>query len=301
MALLYFLNGAKLRLIIFPLVRHHHLRGNEAFWWNEIMLCPTLHSWSGCPVAIQLGIFFFFCGIPQQDKAFYSLVSSLLYYIILCIPLFCEGGERARVPRYPSGISRRGGLWEKIVNIRRGERERYGRRRKGRETSRWKSACAGSKEGGRLHWSSNSRESVSSFRFRSAAVVRLSLLFLHLSTHRYTQPPPSSSSNILSRRELIILLPTSRPHSSIIIRPTGCLYSSSSTTLLHLFSILATFFFLWADSTLSSFFFPPLLTWLLERRNVHNCVTLQLLLCPLFTTPEKWGIVVVVCVSSISI
>lgn len=284
---------------LFPLVRHHHLRGNEAFWWNEIMLCPTLHSWSGCPVAIQLGIFFFFCGIPQQDKAFYSLVSSLLYYIILCIPLFCEGGERARVPRYPSGISRRGGLWEKIVNIRRGERERYGRRRKGRETSRWKSACAGSKEGGRLHWSSNSRESVSSFRFRSAAVVRLSLLFLHLSTHIYTQPPPSSS-NILSRRELIILLPTSRPHSSSIIRPTGCLYSSSSTTLLHLFSILATFFFLWADSTLSSFFFPPLLTWLLERRNVHNCVTLQLLLCPLFTTPEKWGIVVVVCVSSIS-
>lgn len=239
---------------LFPLVRHHHLRGNEAFWWNEIMLCPTLHSWSGCPVAIQLGIFFFFCGIPQQDKAFYSLVSSLLYYIILCIPLFCEGGERARVPRYPSGISRRGGLWEKIVNIRRGERERYGRRRKGRETSRWKSACAGSKEGGRLHWSSNSRESVSSFRFRSAAVVRLSLLFLHLSTHIYTQPPPSSS-NILSRRELIILLPTSRPHSSSIIRPTGCLYSSSSTTLFHLFSILATFFFLWADSTLSSFFF----------------------------------------------
>ena len=79
-------------------------------------------------------------------------------------------------------------------------------------------------------------------------------------------------------------------------------YSSSSTTLLHLFSILATFFFLWADSTLSTFyFFPSLLTWLFERRNVHNSVTLQLLLCPLFTTPKKWGMVVVVCVEHLYI
>jgi hypothetical protein len=90
-----------------------------------------------------------------------------------------KASERACVsPRYPSGISRRGGLWEKIANES-GERRDMEKKieeeeEEEREGVAWKSACAGSKEGGRLHWSSNSSWAQSqsrSFRFGSCVLA----------------------------------------------------------------------------------------------------------------------------------
>jgi hypothetical protein len=73
---------------------------------------------------------------------------------------------------------------------------------------------------------------------------------------------------------------------SRIIRPTGSLLFFLTAPLLHLFSILATFFPTWADSTFFYFLFY-FLTRLLERRererNVHSCVT------RLLATVCVWG------------
>lgn len=103
--------------------------------WN------SLFRWSGCPVySIERAFFATIVSMrrttnsprfPPYIKSFF-----VFHYFVK------KASERACVsPRYPSGISRRGGLWEKIANESgerrdmeknrrriRGERERRGRR-----------------------------------------------------------------------------------------------------------------------------------------------------------------------------
>lgn len=178
-----------------------------------------------------------------------------------------KASERACVsPRYPSGISRRGGLWEKIANE---SGERRDMEKKNRRRRRRGERGGGVKE--RLRWIKR-RRPASLIEQQQLSTESVSLFPLWLLCTRYF--PCISSQPLCAELSRRADYPSLASHSRII-RPTGSLLFFLTAPLLHLFSILATFFPTWADSTFFFYFLFYFLTRLLERREKEKCPQLR--------------------------